>query len=216
MWTPVSIVSPPHWIGFYGSDGDSAAVVWSVKDVGPPPANWSGLDSYVGPYHLQPGQTLAGFRIISRQPPAAIPFYAVGFDTLAGGGEEGRESPRSIVQEGLTGNTIGPDRTSVTGVGTQGPDQVSGVQLRAPLPNPSTGSVSIAFTLPRGGGTRLAVYDVHGRLVRGFMDKQLPAGIHSAGWNGTASGKPLAAGVYFYDLTIDGHKAGQRRSIIIR
>ena len=216
MWTPVSVESPPHWIGFFGSDGDSAAVVWSVKDVGPPPANWSGLDSYIGPYHVGPGQTLAGFKIVSRQPPAAMPFYATGFDTLPGGGEEGRESPPAIFEEGITGSTIGPDNSSVTGVDPQKVRQVSEVELRAPLPNPSSGNVTIAFTLPQGGRTRLVVYDVAGRGVKTLTDKYLPAGIHSVSWNGTSNGKPVAAGLYFYELTVDGRKAGQKKTILIR
>lgn len=216
VWTPVSMAAPPHWIVSYGYDGDSSAVAWSVKDIGPPPANWDGQNIYVGPYNPQPGQTLSGFQIVARQAPASIPFYAVGFDTLQGGGEEGKESPPTMFQEGITGNTIGPDRSSLTGVETQGQDQVSGVELRAPLPNPSAGSVSIAFTLPRGGRTKLAVYDVRGRLVRVLIDKELPTGVHSAGWNGMANGRRVAAGLYFYELIVDGRKAGQSKTIIIR
>jgi hypothetical protein len=217
VWTPVSIVAPPHWIVFYGSDGDTAAVVWSVKDAGPPPANWDGLNLYVGPYNPQPGQTLSGFQIVARQGPASIPFYAVGFDTLQGGGEEGKESPPTMFQEGITGSTIGPDKSSLTGVEVMGSNPVSAVVLKAPQPNPSTGSGSIAFVLPRGGRVRLAVYDVRGRLVRVLIDRPMAAGIHSAGWNGIDSNaRPVGAGVYFYDLTVDGSKVGQKKTVIVR
>lgn len=110
MREPVSVVSPAHWIGYYGSDGDSTAVVWSVRDAGSPPPNWSGNDVYLGPYNPKPGHTVSGFVIVSRQRPVKIRFYAQGFDTLQAGGEEGLESPPTIFGEGVTGTTIGPDR----------------------------------------------------------------------------------------------------------
>jgi hypothetical protein len=108
MREPERIVSPSHWMGSYGFDGESTAVAWSVADVGPAPAGWNGVQLFQGPYHPTPGQTVSGFAIVSRQGPANLKFYAQGFDTLQTGGEEGVESAPSTFVEGVTGTTIGP------------------------------------------------------------------------------------------------------------
>ncbi len=105
---PIRVVSPPHWVAFYGFDGDSEAVAWSVKDVGPAPPGWNGLDSFVGPHHPRPGQTVSGFRILTRGAPVRMSFYAQGFDTLPAGGELEIPSPPTMFQEGVVGTTIGP------------------------------------------------------------------------------------------------------------
>jgi hypothetical protein len=110
---PERIVSPPHWMGSYGSEGDSTAIAWSVVDYGPDPPNWNGVQLYQGPYHPRPGQTTSGFGIVSARPPAAVRFYAQGFDTLQVAGEdEYVESAPGVFQEGVTGETIGPGTSS--------------------------------------------------------------------------------------------------------
>jgi hypothetical protein len=108
MREPERIVTPPHWMGRYGSEGESTAVAWSVADAGPAPAGWNGAQLFQGPYHPTPGQTVPGFAIVSRQGPTSLKFYAQGFDTLQTGGEEGVESAPSTFVEGVTGTTIGP------------------------------------------------------------------------------------------------------------
>lgn len=106
---PVRFLSPEHWMGSYGSEGDSTAVAWSVVDAGPDRPGWNGVQLYQGPYDPSPGQLTTGFSIVSRQPPTIVSFYAQGFDTLQWGGEEDVLSAPSIFQEGVTGTTIGPD-----------------------------------------------------------------------------------------------------------
>lgn len=105
---PVQVIAPPHWMGFHDYEGDSTAVVWGVVEVGPEPPGWNGLDSYVGPYHPRPGATVSGFKIVSSKGPSFLSFFAQAFDTLPSGGEEGRESPPTMFEEGVTGETIGP------------------------------------------------------------------------------------------------------------
>jgi hypothetical protein len=105
---PIQVVSPPHWMGSFGSEGDSTAVAWSVVDAGPEPLGWNGAQLYLGPYHPQPGSTVAGFAIVSRQGPTELQFFAQGFDTLQTGGEEDVESSPTMFEEGVCGETIGP------------------------------------------------------------------------------------------------------------
>ena len=47
----------------------------------------------------------------------------------------------------------------------------------------------------------LSIYDVTGRLVRTLVRGRVPAGMHSARWDGLdAARQPVAAGVYFSSL----------------
>jgi hypothetical protein len=41
---PERIVSPPHWMGSFGSEGDSTAVAWSVWTWGRPPQGGTALN----------------------------------------------------------------------------------------------------------------------------------------------------------------------------
>ena len=66
-----------------------------------------------------------------------------------------------------------------------------------PSPNPSTGPVSLPMVVGSDTPVSVLVFDVGGRLVRGFEDR-LPAGRGSLRWDGQdESGQPVARGVYF-------------------
>jgi hypothetical protein len=69
-------------------------------------------------------------------------------------------------------------------------------------PNPFSESTRIRFALPHEGPARLAVYDASGRRVATLLDTRLSPGAHETTWNGaSASGRRLASGVYFVNLT---------------
>jgi hypothetical protein len=213
---PAQVSAPPHWVVFHGSDGDSNAVVWSVKDLGPAPQGWFGLDLFVGPYHLQPGQTLDGFVIRSLQEPNSIPYYAQAFDTLEAGGEDEVPSPPTIFNQGVTGLTLGPLFSSVVGANNDGTGAAR-IEFRAPVPNPSSGTVTVSYYLGHAAHVRLSVYDVAGRLVKVLRDARLPQGLYSTTWSGVSGdGKRAAAGVYFYRLTADDQVIGSRKVVLIR
>jgi hypothetical protein len=73
----------------------------------------------------------------------------------------------------------------------------------SPSPNPFRKATSISFSLPATGKVSLDVYDVEGRLVRTIVDEVLPAGNHSAFWDGTTNGgQGLAPGTYMSVLTL--------------
>lgn len=74
--------------------------------------------------------------------------------------------------------------------------------VRAPAPNPSPGAVALDVTLAAAEPVRLEVFDLQGRLVDRPIDGTLPAGWHRLQWNGAASGRPVAAGVYFLRVVI--------------
>ncbi len=75
-------------------------------------------------------------------------------------------------------------------------------------PNPFNPATLIPFELPRAGRARLTVHDAAGRLVRQLIDAELPAGQHTARWDGAGrDGRPAAAGIYFARLSAGGDAA---------
>ncbi len=82
-----------------------------------------------------------------------------------------------------------------------------GLALAPPFPNPFTASSVLAFSLAVPRSVRLELYDVSGRLVRTLVDDELPAGAHTASWDGRADGgRECAAGVYFARLATEGEE----------
>ena len=70
--------------------------------------------------------------------------------------------------------------------------------------------------LPRRGHAVLGVYDVRGRCVQVLFRGEKAAGTHSVVWDGRdAAGRPLATGVYFVRLEMEGESA-TRPLILIR
>jgi hypothetical protein len=97
------------------------------------------------------------------------------------------------------------------------PPRVSaeGVWMRAPMPNPSGGAVELAFSVPRAGHARLAIFDVAGRCVRSLLDARVDAGDRSVRWNGReASGDHVPAGLYFSVLTFEGSRVSRRVVVV--
>ncbi len=82
-------------------------------------------------------------------------------------------------------------------------------------PNPFNAQTRIDFNLPSSGPVLLSVYDILGRTVSTLIDGVLPAGKHTAGWDGrTAAGAPAASGVYFYRLVFAGHRETRKMVLV--
>lgn len=82
-------------------------------------------------------------------------------------------------------------------------------------PNPSRGAVEIRVTLPGVRNLQLDLYDVSGRLVRGF-DLGMRSGPQSIVWDGRDDrGAQLPAGVYWMRLEA-GREARVERVVLIR
>jgi hypothetical protein len=86
--------------------------------------------------------------------------------------------------------------------------EVPAAILFAPRPNPSRAGTSCDFVVPRSGLVSVAVFDVHGRLVRELASGWRPAGRHNVSWDGADSrGARAPAGLYVVELS-----AGLERS----
>ncbi|TMQ72612.1 MAG: T9SS type A sorting domain-containing protein [Candidatus Eisenbacteria bacterium] len=95
---------------------------------------------------------------------------------------------------------------------------VPGVSLGPNRPNPFTGSTVIRFGLPQAARVSLRVYNVAGRVVRSLVESsRSEAGPHDISWDGRdQSGRPLAAGVYLYRLTVDDRAGPVGRAVLLR
>ncbi len=81
-------------------------------------------------------------------------------------------------------------------------------------PNPFRPATVISVELPRGGRTRVAIFDLQGRLVKRLHDGWLPGGRHSVTWDGAdAQGRSAAAGVYFARIEVSGVRAASQRLV---
>ncbi len=77
--------------------------------------------------------------------------------------------------------------------------------LDAPYPNPFNPRVTITYAPDRVGTTKVAIYDVQGRLVRVLEEGVFPEGQRTVAWDGTDSGgAQLASGAYIVDLRSGG------------
>ena len=88
--------------------------------------------------------------------------------------------------------------------------------LRAPIPNPSLGAMTVSYSIAAAGRIQIGVYDASGRCVRRLVDEERPAGAGTAIWSGTnESGSRLGPGVYFVRLTGPGIHA-VRKAVLLR
>jgi len=73
------------------------------------------------------------------------------------------------------------------------------------IPNPFNPTTIIRFEISERSDVSLTVYDVGGRLVRRLMEQPLPAGLHTAIWDGSSDdGTRVSSGIYFYKLEAGG------------
>jgi len=87
--------------------------------------------------------------------------------------------------------------------GTEQPGTISEVEsialLNRAVPNPFRASMSYAYEITGGDQpVEIAVYNVAGRMVKSLVSSTMPAGRHTATWNGTDdAGSRAPSGVYF-------------------
>ncbi len=78
-------------------------------------------------------------------------------------------------------------------------------------PNPFNPETKIRFNLPEDSQVKLEVYNLQGQKVITLVDKMLPAGIHTANFNGSN----FSSGIYFYKI-IAGEYSEIKRMLLIK
>ena len=82
-------------------------------------------------------------------------------------------------------------------------------------PNPFNSSTTISFQLPIDGDVSLKVYNTSGQLVRTLVDGYQSAGHVEAHWDGkNDSGKEVASGIYFYQLSVGNFVSMKKMSFL--
>ena len=80
------------------------------------------------------------------------------------------------------------------------PDEV---ELLQNYPNPFNAQTSIPFRLDESARVELRVVDLLGQTVEILVNEVFAAGHHTLHWDAmSASGQPVASGVYFYQLRV--------------
>ena len=87
------------------------------------------------------------------------------------------------------------------------PVRAAGLALVSPSPNPSFGTVTLGFDLPRAGEAALVLYAVDGRRVRTLFAGSASAGRTTLTWDGRdTAGREMPAGAYFARVTFAGEE----------
>ena len=104
-------------------------------------------------------------------------------------------------------NSIYATRVNSGGVDSSDPQTpaLDAPALSQNYPNPFNPETTLSFSLPAGGETHLAVYNLKGQKVKSLVSRILPAGDHSVVWNGRDDqGQPVASGIYYCRLVSAG------------
>ncbi|MCI0479454.1 T9SS type A sorting domain-containing protein, partial [Candidatus Uhrbacteria bacterium] len=87
--------------------------------------------------------------------------------------------------------------------------------LRSAYPNPFNPATTISYDLPETGWTKVAIYDVNGRLVRTLVDQRQEDGEHAETWDGRDDrGVAVPTGVYFVRLESGGEVRSAKTALL--
>ena len=105
----------------------------------------------------------------------------------------------------------GPSASSPVGTARQDVGVPSAFALYQSVPNPTNGSVAVAFDIPRSCHVTLRLFDASGRLVRTLADRQMDPGRHVVSWDvEDGLGPQIPPGVYIYDIAAGEFKAAKK------
>jgi hypothetical protein len=101
-----------------------------------------------------------------------------------------------VVDNVLVGVTAVSDRQAPT------------LNWERPVPNPSRGPLTLAYSLPRAGTAQVDILDLQGRVVRSLAGGAQPSGTRRVTWDGLdAGGARAKAGIYFARVRFEGRAA---------
>ncbi len=109
------------------------------------------------------------------------------------------------------GGTPGSENTVFVSAETEG-IPVDGMMLEASYPNPFRETTQIGYHLDRPAKVQLRIFNAAGRQIKDVHLGQRLAGVHTFAW----TVKDLSAGVYFYQLLVDGEVLQTRAAMLVR
>ena len=148
-----------------------------------------------------------------------VPFYwDNGYTGDTGMGIFNRATGAQVYPDIVKALIDGADTTMV-GIEDEGESLVPGeFTLSQNYPNPFNLETIISYQLPISGAVQLLVYDLLGHKVKTIVDRVQLRGYYQVRWNGTTeSGKPLASGIYLYQMSIttDGRSYSEIKKMIL-
>jgi hypothetical protein len=82
-------------------------------------------------------------------------------------------------------------------------------------PNPFNPETEIAYQIPQEGLVSIAIYNIHGQLVRTLVNSHQVAGTHTVRWDGRNSdGYEVSSGVYLYRMVSGDYRATRKMLMI--
>jgi hypothetical protein len=123
----------------------------------------------------------------------------------------------TFITEGGYLRTTGGIRFKVTAPYTLSvPQERPGLQMSLAYPNPSTGQVRLAYSLPFSSPVRISVHDIAGRCLLQRELGEQGSGRHTFVWDGKdGRGSPVPTGVYLLRLETR-ELAEERRVVVVR
>ncbi|RPH91924.1 MAG: T9SS C-terminal target domain-containing protein, partial [Calditrichaeota bacterium] len=89
------------------------------------------------------------------------------------------------------------------------------LELFQNYPNPFNPTTTIPYQLSKASHVKLSIHNFLGQLVITLVDEPQAAGYHAAIWNGNdTNAKPMASGVYFYQLQT-GNNSVQTNKLVL-
>lgn len=159
---------------------------------------WNEKDIAAADINITAGDFFLGIKERSATPASGIDqsedhgrsYYFVsdetGWDALANLGFAGNLMYRAML-----------DSSVFVGVGPDDATLPSEIQMAQNYPNPFNPVTTIKFNLPAEMNISLAVYDIHGQLVRELFSGSAEAGMHQVAFDGES----IPSGMYIYKLT---------------
>ncbi|MBC8423362.1 T9SS type A sorting domain-containing protein [bacterium] len=87
--------------------------------------------------------------------------------------------------------------------------------LMPPRPNPFNPKVDLSFVLGDAGSVTLAIYDLHGHLVKSLANRVYSAGEHVLTWSGEdEQSRRVPSGVYIAQLRVASYTQTQRLVLV--
>jgi hypothetical protein len=88
-------------------------------------------------------------------------------------------------------------------------------ELRQNYPNPFNPVTTIEFELTRPETISLAIFSISGQKIHTLISEKYLPGTHRVQWNGRdEQGNPVASGVYFYQLRLNGQQQTKKMFLI--